>query len=1033
MAALTSLRAQPRRPPSVRPARIPSAFWAASLLFFASGATALAYEVIWFKRFSHVWGSSTLAMAAVVASFLLGLGIGAHVFGRVADRLHEPLRWYGYCEIAIGVLALAIPLETRLLPHVAATFYTHLWDMPAALFLARSSMTFLVIGPPCLLMGGTLPLLVRAWTSADASVDRATGWLYAVNTLGAALGCYVTGFYVLPAIGLYWANLATAALNAAIGIAGVALSRSLRSAHPAEPRSSGREQGTAASRGTNVLETYLVYAASAITGAAALVLQMTWTRQLAVMLGGSTYAFSATLFVILLAIAAGSLAYRFWVYAFSQARHTPGIVVLLIVAGTLAGKWLIPALSDLVGAARDWRAVPAYNAWVATGASMAIELVPAIGMGILFPLLVGRLRSRQTEAGRTVGNVYAWNTAGTITGATLTSAVLFPAVGTAGATAIAMGLYALAAIALWAFQGPRLLTFGIYGIAGVLTVAAAAVPQDPRTTNMGSFLTGPDLARVAARGKVLQFREGAACNVLVMESGDQRALRVNGKTDASTGADMATQLGSAYLPMLLHARPRTALVIGFGSGTTPGAALLVDGATVTCCEIEPAVFAASSHFARVNHQPERSRSFSMVFDDGRSYLQGSREEYDLVISEPSNPWLAGISNLFTTEFYTAVRDKLNQGGILAQWVQTYSFSDAEYGLILRTVASVFPHRVLLTTQSKFGDTVLLASDSPIALTPERMAEAQRRIDESEAIRADLKKYFGTTSAAWLMVRTCLMDPAALDSFAASAGTGINTDLNMRLEFDAPLRLFDRAAATAAVRLTQTAEPQWPARLAGMLGIDVQSAEAQAELGKLLADRDQFVVADRYFAEALRLDARLVECYRAWALMRFRQRQFDDVLDLCRRSLAVESEDAIAHQLIAQSLDGQHRAEEAIRHYEHALRLDPKNQPAANNLAWIRATHANTALRDGAEAVRLARQACEGVWYLAADPLDTLAAAYAEVKQFDKAIAMVDEAIVMAKAAGTLQHIPAMEERRRLYERKLPFHEQPAGAAAATVR
>src|SRR5262249_44997863 len=197
---------------------------------------------------------------------------------------------------------------------------------------------------------------------------------------------------------------------------------------------------------------------------------------------------------------------------------------------------------------------------------------------------------------------------------------------------------------------------------------------------------------------------GPSCDVLVDQSW-MTQLRLNGKVDGTTGPDMLTQLGLAYFPRFLRPAARNLLVIGFGSGTTAGTSLLFPEARVTCCEIEPAVFAASQYFAEINHSPEASPRFSLVVDDGRSYLQASREKFDLIISEPSNPWMAGISNLFTREFYQAAKERLTDDGLLTQWVQLYDFAPSDYALILRTVSSVFPH-VALVLINEAADSIL---------------------------------------------------------------------------------------------------------------------------------------------------------------------------------------------------------------------------------------------------------------------------------------------------------------------------------------
>ncbi|HEV3026043.1 MAG TPA: hypothetical protein VG457_00640, partial [Planctomycetota bacterium] len=317
--------------------------WAAGALFFISGATGLAYEVIWFRRFSHIWGASTLAMGSVVASFLLGLGIGSHLLGRRADTMKSPLRGYGWCEAGIAAFALLIPFECAALGTIARMIYPALHGIPVLDTLVRCLLTFLVIGPPCVLMGSTFPLLVRQFVSGE--VGPIAGLLYAVNTGGAALGCYIAGFHLLPWLGLTGTNGLAAMLNFGVAVTAIVLARRLGSAPPVpqETPPTSAAPGTP-SRGA-------LFGASALCGFAALLLQMVWTRQLCVLLGGSTYALTATLFVILLGIGCGSLLFRIAIPNLPDPTSAAGVALGLLVLSAGATRLLIPSLTIAVGLA----------------------------------------------------------------------------------------------------------------------------------------------------------------------------------------------------------------------------------------------------------------------------------------------------------------------------------------------------------------------------------------------------------------------------------------------------------------------------------------------------------------------------------------------------------------------------------------------------------------------------------------------------------------------------------------------------------
>ena len=441
--------------------------------------------MIWFKRFAHVWGSSSLAFASVGGSFLFGLGLGACLIGRFADRLHRPLRWYGVFEFVIGTLALLIPFEIPWLIELSAGFYTHLPQDPLWRYLVQFAVTLLVVGPPCILMGGTLPLLIRQLTAREGSLDQATGWLYAINTFGAAAGCFVAGFLLLPVLGLLWTNNMSAAINIAIGI-GPGLERPGRSQRAcATPSETASPVPSGASSALWVL-----YLAVALSGLGALVLEMTWSRQLALVLGGSTYAYSATLFVVLLGIGLGSLAFHLWLRDIASNPWLPVAAIGVLAVSCLIGKLILPELSISVAHWARWRQSLWGNATACAGASLLLEFVPAVAMGILFPLFVHLTHQSAAKVGQAVGDVYAWNTFGSIVGASLTAVLLFPRIGTAGSVALATAFISWRCC--WCAADVRRERNGEHF--GCLPSAGHhrrhLLPQDPVRTNMGLYMYG---------------------------------------------------------------------------------------------------------------------------------------------------------------------------------------------------------------------------------------------------------------------------------------------------------------------------------------------------------------------------------------------------------------------------------------------------------------------------------------------------------------------------------------------------------------
>jgi len=781
-------------------------------LLFLSGASGLFYEVIWFKRFSQLWGNSSAAAAAVVAAFLGGLAIGARLFGSWTRNFASPLRVYGMCEIGIGLTALLIPYELSLLRLWNPAYSPAAAGHPAALFIARLILAGIALAPPCVLMGATLPLLVSYYSPQRGST-RPLGWLYGVNTLGAAFGCALAGFFVLPWLGLYLGNLVAAATNLIVGsilvIARWKTSASDSASNELDSRAIQRTPASGAVESSAIGVPQLLYAAFA-SGCAALVLEMLWMRQLSLILGGSTYAFTAMLAVILAGIAVGGLIYDCWAQFFPPVTFTAATVVGLCAA-TVAGKLLIPSITDAVSCVRDLRASAIWNGAVCVITSVVLEFFPAVGMGCLLPALTRLRECRAHSAHSVVGTMVAWNTCGALVGAAVTTNLVMPLWGSATAFAAAILLYVSVGIAVIPSRERLAPISGLaLSLAGSAAVAFALQPTDPLRTDMGGYLYGyvsrrpvQALAGLQSAGAtevnvtssatpestVLYFREGAASNVLVVGQGNRKSLRVNGKVDASNHGDMATQLGSAYVPRFLRPSAKNIAVIGFGSGSTAGASLLFPETQVTCCEIEPAVVGASSHFADVNHAPESSPNFRVIYDDGRAFLESSRERFDIIISEPSNPWMAGVGNLYTREFFATARTCLGDEGILCQWLQLYQLSMADYVGILRTLAQVFPHTAALRIDD--GDTLILASGSPILPDARVLDMAQRSVARPE-IASDLRRYFGSTEVRELLAGRLLWDDSALRSVVNEFPSAEpNTDASLRLEFDAPGRLFQK--------------------------------------------------------------------------------------------------------------------------------------------------------------------------------------------------------------------------------------------------
>jgi spermidine synthase len=796
-------------------------------LFAASGACALIYEVVWFKLFAQAWGSSALALAMVVACFLGGLGIGAWLGGRWAARARSALRAYALCELAIGALALALPSALAWLHSAAAPSLVALTDRPALLAAARLALTFAVLALPCALMGATLPLLIELFERSRRSLGTATAWLYAANTLGASAGAALAGFLFLPNLGLNGTNLLAAILNLAVATLAIAAARSGETVRPAAPAVAepGPAPFESAPRAT---------AAAVLSGMAALALQIVWSRQACLLLGGSTYSYAMVVAVFLAGLAAGSLLARAWMALGTPPQVLMAVGALCIVGFGLLGQELAPWLARLIGSARFMRSQELSNAAISAGSLAMLELGATAGMGLFLPALV----AHRGGGARGAGSLVAWNTLGALLGAVLTGLLAFPRLGLFATGRLALGVYAILPFLAGVRQSggdrastdPRLQRWPL--ASALLGLAALAwtwhAPNQLRL-NFGMYWYGVPLsANLSEDYKPLYFEEGASANVMVLEKlrdvrptpegyspGRHLLVRANGKIDASNHGDMGMQLALAYFPRMLHPQAKDTFVIGLGSGTTAGASGLFPQARVTVAEIEPAMVEAARYFSEYNHDPHDNPNVRIVLDDGRGWLMGTNQTFDLILSEPTNPWIAGVSNLFTRQFYELVRARLNAGGVFAQWVQTYCFTQRDYARVAGTVLEVFPYAMVW--RINLGDTLLMAWKDPVVWDARRLDEAQRAFDAVPAARIDLDRHFLSSDLRSLLLEGLLFDRRGLERLHLAAGRpGPVLDANLRLEFDTPLQLFsEREGGTEqmALILLGQLDPQVHAELA----------------------------------------------------------------------------------------------------------------------------------------------------------------------------------------------------------------------------
>jgi spermidine synthase len=783
-----------------------------SFLFFLSGATGLIYELLWVRVLYQSFGSTIQSVTTVVAAYMGGLGLGAWLFGRRADRSARPAVLYGWLEIAIGIFGILSPLILGLAHRVYIGTAGALALGGAASVALRFGLAALVLLIPTTLMGGTLPVLTRALMGEDRGLLKPSlGRLYGLNTLGAMTGTALAGFFLIEFVGVRASLWATAAVNLAIGVAAIVLARKQSLAEPEREHREDQIQPAPAARDHL---TTLALVLLGVTAFASLLNEIAWTRVLIMLVGGSTYAFTLVLLVFLLGIGLGSIvvarrsaprAETAAIAALAQGVTGVGAALLFVFFGFLPSY--IIAVFQLEGLSAASRLS---LMGVAVG---AVVLIPAIGMGMTFPLLADLTARSRTARGADVGRAYALNTIGSILGAVLTGFVLVVLLGTQATLRLGLIVNGLAALALaWlAARGvaegsteDRRLRVRVLSAAGLGTlalVAAAAAPGwSTRLIDLGPTIyarqrmDGPARERfLAHRGvRQLAFREGANATVSVWEGESGRSLRVNGKVDASDRGDMDTQIMIGLAPVVARPGVTSAFLIGHGTGVTTHVLATVPGMTrVKVVEIEPAILQMDSLFQRVNDSVLARPNVHAVVDDARSALQLDRERYDVIVSEPSNPWVAGIATLYTPEFFRIAKARLADDGVFCQWIQLYQLPLPIVAGVVRSLREVFPH-----VHVWFGgtaDLVVLASPRPITYDRGWLAQL---LGPGGRLYTLGREWLSLESPDQYFGRMLLGDSGVTRLVRRAAFD--HTDDQPRLEFVAARRFLDPGAAAYAV-------------------------------------------------------------------------------------------------------------------------------------------------------------------------------------------------------------------------------------------
>ena len=779
-----------------------------TVCFFLSGMCGLIYQVVWSRMLCLTFGHTTFAISTVITAFMGGLALGSYFLGRWADSetrfkklldkkgVSSVFLMYGILEAFIGIYCLCTPELFKFIEFI----YLNFSSLPFYfLSILRFILCIIVLIIPTLCMGGTLPLLSKFLIRNSGELSNKLGFLYFINTLGAVFGTVISGFYLISHTGLKNSLYLAAAINIGIGLLVYVLNKNETSIFTsnlkkAEENKSDTNKNLKISAVKNLKLLVIVFA---FAGFASMIYELAWTRALALALSSSTYAFSTMLATFLFGIALGSVFYSYFSGKINFNEASFGWLEVFI---GLTCLFTIPILGRMPLYVIKFFPVlkSSYNMIIFAYFIICfmVMLIPTTLMGFVFPL-VGKLYTQSIkEIGKSIGNIYAVNTIGCILGSFLTGFILIPFMGVQNSLKLAVIINLLAGgiFLLQYYKEVLYKTLIVISLIIVVIISNYLPSWNPAVMSSGSAIYADiysvEYSKARAEGKkffdefMLKYlvyqKDGISCTVSVYNFDNNFVLRVNGKTDASSEADMPTQLMLGYIPLLYKENPENVFIIGLGSGVTVKAVLdFPEVQSVVCAEIEPAIIEASKFFEPLTGDILSDKRFEVQIADGRNALLAAKKDYDVIISEPSNPWIAGIGNLFTRDFYEISKGRLSDDGIFCQWLHLTRMDSQDVKRIIRTFYSVFPKGIIW--RGKDSDLLLLGSKEELVFDYERFKNSFR---ENESFRNSLKN-IGITDPNLIFLHY-ITTPEAFDDIMAGS---LNTDDLPVLEFSAPRSLY----------------------------------------------------------------------------------------------------------------------------------------------------------------------------------------------------------------------------------------------------
>lgn len=690
--------------------------------FCLSNMAALIYQIGWTKNLSYVFGTSIYASGTVIACFMAGLAIGSFIFGREADKSHNPIRLFAYVEVGLGMSALMLIFLFDILPVPYAMLHK-IFEGGMLMNFMLFLLSFIVLIIPTSLIGGTFPIMNRIYTHKIKTVGKDVGIVYSADTIFAALGAISAGFILLPLLGINKTVTFAAAINILVGVYLYKISgdidwtgyiKKITKTGSTSVRARVKNMSEFMDRTSRV-----VFLGFFLSGFAALTAEIVWIRFLSLILGTSIYALSIITSSFLIGLALGS----FIISKYMDRIKYPITIFAFVEMGIGLSAILIMLFIDKL----DVPYLMLYHTFDSFYPFMAslfiviflVIMVPTSLMGTTMPL-VSKIISRQFRCvGTEIGVIYTSNTLGAIFGTVYATFILIPIVGMTKAGAIGASTSIFIGLLLFSISEYKWKTkfYSLAGVSIILCVYLATISINPLFA--GVYYHGTQLEDVNSWNnmksdtELVYYEEGLYGLVSVVRNKDYIALRIDGKSESSNvPLELVTEHQLAYIPLFASSDPKDVMLIGLGGGFTLDTITNFDNVeSIDVVEINPRLAkVADEYFSEYNNYALHDHRVNLIIDDGRNHLAANNKKYDVIISQPSNIWLSGEAGLFTEEMYEIAIDHLNEGGIYGQWMPFYEQDTDDFKIFMATFDEAFPYTTLWIVGY---DAILVGSTQPI--------------------------------------------------------------------------------------------------------------------------------------------------------------------------------------------------------------------------------------------------------------------------------------------------------------------------------